>query len=90
MVLVTTQVKAQGFNAACGDKYQGVCPASLERDFLSAYDSGYQFLTLEWRASNATRQRADKRSELNRIEQGIVSNLRSSAQRTAPAGVMGA
>lgn len=66
---------ANGFRVgARGDEYQGVCPAALERDFLGPYDSGHQLFALEWRASNATRQLADKHNELNSIEQGIVSN----------------
>lgn len=66
---------ANGFDfGARGGNYQGVCPVSLERDFLSAYDSGHQLFTLEWRATNATRQLENKRNELNGIEQGIVSD----------------
>jgi len=57
-----------------GESYQGVCPAALEHDFLGAYESGHKLYTLEWRASNATRQLANKREELNRLEQEIVSS----------------
>jgi hypothetical protein len=59
---------------ARGDAYQGVCPAPLEPGFLASYDAGHQLHTLEWRESNATRELAEKRSELNQIEQGIVSD----------------
>lgn len=66
---------ANGFRVGeRGDKYQGVCPASLEPGFLGAYDSGHDLFTLEWRASNATRQLANKRNELNGIEQEMVSD----------------
>ena len=66
---------SNGFRVgARGDVYQGVCPAPLERGFLGPYNSGHQLFSLERRASNATRQLADKRNELNRIEQDIVSN----------------
>jgi uncharacterized protein DUF2799 len=66
---------ANGFRVgARGDSYQGVCPAPLEQDFLGAYNSGHELYTLEWRASNATRQLADRRNEINRIEQGMVSD----------------
>jgi hypothetical protein len=59
---------------ARGDIYQGVCPASLEHDFIGGYNSGRQLYTLQWRASNATRELANKRNELNRVEQGIVTD----------------
>ena len=66
---------ANGFRVgARGDIYQGVCPAPLERDFLGPYQSGHELFTLERRASNATRQLAEKRNELNSIEQQIVSS----------------
>jgi hypothetical protein len=66
---------ANGFRAGSrGDRYQGVCPASLEPEFLRAYNSGHELYTLEWRASNATRQLADKHNELNQTEQQMVSD----------------
>ncbi len=66
---------SNGFRVgARGDAYQGVCPAPLERDFVGPYNSGYKLFTLERRASNATQQLADRRSELNRIEHDMVSN----------------
>ncbi len=66
---------SNGFRVgARGDVYQGVCPAPLEPAFLASYDSGHQLYTLEWRATNATRKLAEKRNELNGIEQGIVSD----------------
>jgi hypothetical protein len=65
---------ANGFHVgARGDTYQGVCPAPVEREFLDAYNSGYQLFTLERRASNARRQLANKRDQLNSIEQQIVT-----------------
>jgi hypothetical protein len=66
---------ANGYRVgARGDVYQGVCPAALERDFLGPYESGHQLFSLERRATNATRQLADKRNELNTLEQQIVSS----------------
>jgi hypothetical protein len=66
---------ANGFRVgARGEIYQGVCPAPLEHGFLGPYESGHELFTLERRASNATRQLADKRNELNTIEQQIVSS----------------
>jgi hypothetical protein len=66
---------SNGFRVgARGDVYQGVCPAPLEPAFLASYEPGHQLYTLEWRASNATRRLAEKRNELNGIEQGIVSD----------------
>jgi hypothetical protein len=66
---------ANGFRVGeRGEEYQGVCPASLEHDFLGPYESGHQLYTLKWRASNATRQLADKRNELNNLEQEMVSD----------------
>jgi Protein of unknown function (DUF2799) len=65
---------ANGFRVgARGDTYQSVCPAPQERDFLDSYESGHELFTLERRASNARRQLAEKREDLNRIEQEIVS-----------------
>lgn len=57
-----------------GQDYAGVCPAPLERAFLSAYEAGHELYTLEWRAENAAHQLTAKRHERNRIEQDIISN----------------
>ena len=66
---------SNGFRVgARGDVYQGVCPAALERDFLGTYNSGHELFTLERRASNASRRLSDKRNELGRIEQAMVSD----------------
>jgi hypothetical protein len=65
---------ANGFRVGSrGEIYQGVCPAPQEHDFLDSYESGHELFTLERRASNARRQLAEKREDLNRIEQEIVS-----------------
>ena len=46
-----------------GARYQGVCPAELEPDFLTAYNSGRRLHELE--------------STLNRIESQIAGNIRA-------------
>jgi len=66
---------ANGFRVgARGNEYQGVCPASVEPEFLGAYDSGHELFTLEWRASNMASQLAGKRHEHDRIEQDMIGN----------------
>src|SRR5215470_12711004 len=74
--------RAQGLREYCkpangyrlgsnGASYDGVCPADLERDFLSAYDAGQQFYTLQARVSDARAQLGAKRRELDRVQHGI-------------------
>lgn len=66
---------ANGYRlGANGGEYGGVCPASLERPFLSAFDAGHELYMFEWRASKAANELAAKRRERNYIEQEIISN----------------
>ena len=55
---------AQGFDVGRhGGSYQGVCPANLEAEFLTAYNSGRRLYELE--------------SALQRVDNQIVANLRA-------------
>lgn len=66
---------ANGYRVgANGGDYAGVCPAPLERPFLTAFDAGHQLYMFEWRANNAANELAAKRRERNYIEQEIISN----------------
>ncbi len=66
---------ANGYRVgASGYEYGGVCPATLERDFLAAYEAGHELYMFEWRAQNAANQLQARRHERNRIEQEIISN----------------
>ncbi len=66
---------ANGYRVgANGGEYGGVCPAALERPFLSAFEAGHELYMFEWRANNAANELAAKRRERNYIEQEIISN----------------
>lgn len=66
---------ANGFRLGSnGGEYGGVCPAPLERSFLSAFNAGHELYMFEWRASNAANELAAKHRERNYIEQEIISN----------------
>jgi hypothetical protein len=57
-----------------GGTYYGVCPAELERPFLSAFDSGHQLYVLSARVSNVQAELDSKRRELASVEHGILEN----------------
>ena len=57
-------VPTQGFDVGRhGGGYQGVCPANLEAEFLTAYNSGRRLYELE--------------SALQRVDNQIATNLRT-------------
>ena len=65
---------SRGFNlGASGARYNGVCPAYLETDFVDAYNSGHQLYTLRSRVNSATYQINNKEHELDNIRDRVRS-----------------
>jgi hypothetical protein len=65
---------SRGFNlGASGSRYNGVCAANLEPDFLDAYRVGEQLYTLRSNVSSANSQIYAKQSEIEDIERYIVN-----------------
>jgi hypothetical protein len=63
-----------GFRAgARGHGYNGVCPAELDRAFMSAYESGRQLHTLRSRVSSTASDLDSMRDELDRIDKDLIS-----------------
>lgn len=63
---------SRGFSlGANGGKYNGVCPADLEIEFIDAYNSGHQLYSLRSAINSATYQINAKESELKRTEDRI-------------------
>ena len=63
---------SRGFSlGAGGSRYNGVCPADMEADFVDAYNSGHQLYTLRSRVSTATNQINAKERELERVNDKI-------------------
>ncbi len=59
----------RGFNVGSnGGRYNGVCSADLEADFLEAYNAGYHLYTLRSNVNRATSAINSKQNELERIE----------------------
>lgn len=56
-----------------GGRYNGVCPAELEGDFVAAYNSGYQLYTLRAAVNNANSAIYAAQSELDYAEKRIVT-----------------
>jgi hypothetical protein len=71
-----------------GATYQGVCPASLEQDFVAEYNTGRRLHDLEWAlqrvdsqiASN-DREQEDIRAELTRIGASMIAGDTTAEQR---------
>jgi uncharacterized small protein (DUF1192 family) len=64
---------ANGFRVGAGGHgYTGQCPADLDQEFVTAYESGRQLHRLQTQVEGATRQLESKRRELNRAEDDIV------------------
>lgn len=64
---------ANGFRVgARGNSYSGVCPAELDEDFVSAYQSGRQLYTLRARVANASNELESMHQEGNRIDGDLV------------------
>ena len=51
-----------------GSEYTGVCPPSLETDFLDAYHQGHQLYRLEDEVRRITRTLQSKKNRIRRIE----------------------
>jgi hypothetical protein len=63
---------SRGFSlGAGGGRYNGVCPADMEMDFVDAYNSGHQLYTLQSAVNSATHQISAKRAELERTDDRI-------------------
>lgn len=64
---------ARGFSEGSrGAKYQGVCPAGLEADFLSSYYDGRTLYELEHAVNSTSRQIASRKSRMKDIETEIT------------------
>lgn len=64
---------ANGFRVGSrGASYAGVCPADLDFEFRTAYDSGRRLNMLENRVSSAHERLSSKRREVDRLEDEIV------------------
>lgn len=55
-----------------GVEYAGVCPSSLEPEFLRGYEAGRSYYVLEARVANADAALEARRRELDGLEHGIV------------------
>ena len=65
----------RGFSVGSrGGRYNGVCSANQEGDFLDAYNVGYQLYTLRASVSRADSAIASKESELRHVEESIDAN----------------
>jgi hypothetical protein len=64
----------RAFNyGANGGKYNGVCPADMEPEFLQAYNSGHKLYSLRSSVSAASSMIYSKEQELERTEKRIVA-----------------
>jgi hypothetical protein len=62
----------RGFDVGShGGRYYGVCNATLEPDFLDAYNTGYQLYTLRSNVNRANAQINAKQNELDNIDEDI-------------------
>lgn len=60
---------ARGFNLGSrGGRYNGVCTAEMEGDFLDAYRAGYHLYELQANVNSATAQINSKQHELDHIQ----------------------
>lgn len=65
---------ARGYNLGVnGGRYNGVCAAEYEADFLEAYRAGYELHTLRANVADANSQIQNKEYELERIEKKSVA-----------------
>jgi len=63
---------SRAFNlGAGGARYNGVCPADMEADFVDAFNSGHQLYTLRSRVNGATNQINAKERELDKVNDQI-------------------
>lgn len=64
----------RGFDiGSSGGGYSGVCSASLEGDFLDAYNAGYHLYTLQSNVNRATSKINSRERELERIKDDMRS-----------------
>lgn len=65
---------ARGFDEGRrGSRYQGVCPADFEPDFLEAYNSGRQLYQLERALNQIDRQIVANKTEQDNIERRLTA-----------------
>jgi hypothetical protein len=65
---------SRGFSLGSGGaRYTGVCPATMEPDFVDAYNTGRQLYTLRSRVSSATNQISARKRELDHANGRIRS-----------------
>lgn len=65
---------SRGFSLGSnGARYNGVCPVTMEVEFIDAYNTGRQLHTLRSRISSATNQISSKKRELDRANGRIRS-----------------
>ena len=63
---------SRGFSlGANGGRYNGVCPADMEVDFVDAYNSGHQLYTLRSAVNSASYQINAKKAEMERTQERI-------------------
>lgn len=64
---------SRGFNVGTsGGRYNGVCPADMEPDFVAAYNSGHRLHNLRAAVNSANNQINSRRAELERSEDRAV------------------
>ncbi len=64
----------RGFDVGVnGGRYNGVCKAELEANFLDAYNAGYHLYTLRSNVNRASSSIAVKEGQLNRIRDDITA-----------------
>lgn len=65
---------SRGFNVGTsGARYNGVCPADMEPDFVAAYNSGHRLYNLRSAVNSTNRQINARRAELDRSEDRAVA-----------------
>ena len=62
-----------GFNRALGGyQYNGICPPSLEPEFLDGYEAGRQIYTVRSEISSLESEQRSNESEIERIDQVLI------------------
>jgi hypothetical protein len=65
---------SNGFRiGARGNGYDGVCPASVEREFVAAYEAGRQLYTLRSRVTNTANRIDSLHAEIDNIDDDLIS-----------------
>lgn len=68
-----------------GGRYNGVCPADLEGDFLAAYSDGRRLYDLESALRSTNQQIARKKSELEKVKKETVAAAAAIVSDDTPA-----